>query len=147
MTKYYYIFAILFLTSCGNNHSYTLQSDDKKQNITIISQGDIRYIINGDHDKIPDTNYLKVDVSKTEMRGYDEMVGCWQSIDYEWFIINDEVIILENKLDTERFKFGTTFPEDEDGIPTIIDFNKPTCFDIGFAYNEILNIRGDITVK
>lgn len=147
MKKFYLISIFLFLASCGNNLSYTLHSLDRKQSITIISSGKTRYIIDGTHDRVPKNNYIKVDLSNTPMTGFDEIVGCWKTSKYEWEIIDEGVTILENKLDPKRFKFGTKFPEDKDGIPTIIDFSKPNCFDLGFEYNEILHKRGEIIVE
>ncbi|MDI9309502.1 MAG: hypothetical protein QM535_04750 [Limnohabitans sp.] len=142
MKKLYLIFFLLFLVSC-NKHCYTLYSNDKKQSITIISNGNIRYYINGKHNEVPEKNYVKVDLSTTAMMNNDELVGSWKTNKYEWKIINDGVTVLENKLDSTRFKCENKFPEDKNGIPTLIDFyNKPNCFDIGFEYNKILNIRG-----
>ncbi|RIW18693.1 hypothetical protein D0X99_03145 [Algoriphagus lacus] len=148
MKKHYLIFALLFLASCSNDHRYTLYSNDKKQSITIISDGNIRYIINGDCEEVPEKNYVKVDLSSTPMNNNDELVGRWKTNKYEWEIINDGVTVLENKLDSIRFKFGTKFPEDKNGIPTLIDFyNKPNCFDVGFEYNKILNMRGEVKIE
>lgn len=147
MIKCSSIFILLFLVSCSNNHKYTLYSKDKKQSITIISSGETRYIIDGDYDRVPEKNYVKIDLSTTPMKGFDEIVGCWKTDKYEWEIINDGVTILENNLNPKRFKFGTKFPKDKNGIPTIIDFCKSNCFDLGFEYNELLNTRGEIIVK
>ena len=148
MKKYFSIFALLFLVSCTNEHRYIFYSKDKKQSITIISYGNIRYIINGEYDEVPKQNYVKIDLSSSPMNNNDELVGCWKTDKYEWIILNEGVTILENKLDSKRFKFGTEFPVDEKGIPTLIDFyNKPNCFDVGFEYNKILYMRGEVKIE
>lgn len=147
MKKIYLLFTLAFLCSCGNNYTYVLHSPDRKQAVTIICKGKIRYIIDGNHDEIPEENYVKIDLSSTPIRNNDEIVGCWKTDELDWHIINDGAIVLENKLDPERFKFGTAFPEDKQGIPTILDFSKPGCFDLGFEYNQILGKRGELIVE
>ena len=52
--------------------------------------------------------------------------------------------ILENKLDSKRFKFNTNFPTDDNGMPTIIDFTDKNSFDIGFDNGKIINFKGVI---
>lgn len=145
MKKSLALLIILFLTSCKNNYSYTFFSLDRKQCFTVISRGNIRYIIAGKRSSVPDTNYVKVSLKNIDSIG-DEIVGCWKNDKYEWQIVNDKAVILNNKLDSTRFKFTTRFPE-KDEIPTLKDFVKDGCFDLGFDYNELGHVRRGVIVN
>ena len=100
--------------------------------------------MDGEHLTVPNNNYLKLSTDNIDTVG-DEIVGCWRTNDYEWYIINNDVIILENKLDKTKFKFETQFPE-VNGISTLKDFKKNGCFDLGFYYNELNIVRGEVNV-
>ena len=147
MKKYRFFFGSIILVtflSCTKHHDY-IYSPDKKQCITIISDKRVRYIINGKHSSIPDSNYVKLDINNGQVG--DDVVGCWNNGQYDWKLINDGAKIIENKLDTLRFKFGIKFPTNNKGIPTIIDFTGENCFEFGFEYNIINKHKRGIIVE
>ncbi|TGD59893.1 hypothetical protein [Flavobacterium humi] len=136
---------LTIFTSCSKKQNY-IYSLDRKQCITIITEGKVRYIIDGKHSKVPHNNYLKLDLNKIDSFG-DEIVGCWKEGKYEWFVINDGARIIEFKLDSTKFKFKTDFPLDERGISSLKNFKKEKCFDLGIENGEINLIRGDVIVE
>lgn len=145
--KTYKIFFILTVSiifqSCTKHHDYIF-SPDKKQCITIISDKNIRYIIDGKHSSVPDTNYVKLDISK-RISFADNIVGCWKNKKYHWQIINDESTIIENKLDTFKYKFIEKLPKDRAGIPSKTVFrDEKGFFYLGFDYGKIYDTYGVI---
>lgn len=134
---------LITLTSC-NKHQNFIYSPNKKQCITIITDVDTRYIINGKHTSIPTTDYIKYSLDSIDVEVGDEIVGHWKNNNYEWEIATDRAIILENKLDPKKFKFNKNFPTDNRGIPTIIEYTDKNSFDIGFDHGKIINYKGAI---
>lgn len=137
------IILFILFTSC-NKHTNYIYSPDKKQCLTIITNVDTRYIINGKHSSIPTKDYIKYSLDSIDTEVGDEIVGHWKNDKYEWEIATDRAIILENKLDTLKFKFVKNFPVDERGIPTIIQYTDNNSFDIGFEHGKIINYKGAI---
>ena len=90
------IIIYLTLLNCSSKNCIYISSPNKKQYITVISENNCRYIINGKHRNVPKTNYVKVDLSQVDKIG-DGLAGCWENSSYKWLIINDQAIILENK--------------------------------------------------
>ena len=134
---------LALFTSCTKHHDY-IYSPDKKQCITIISDNNIRYIINGKHSSVPDTNYVKFDISK-RLSFADNIVGCWKNKKYYWQIINDESTIIENRLDTVKYKFIEKLPKDSEGIPSSTVFrDEKGFFYLGFDYGKIYDVYGAI---
>ncbi|MBC8757242.1 hypothetical protein H2O64_21410 [Kordia sp. YSTF-M3] len=123
------IFITLFLVAFGdytNRTHFKIYSSDKSQCVTIITKGYFRYIIDGKHSIVPTSNYIKLDVRNIDSLG-DEIGVCWHNGNYEWEIVNDRAIIIENKLDTTRFKFNTSWEKDERGIPNPKKYLAPNC--------------------
>lgn len=129
-------FAIFIFVSCNKNRNY-VYSMDKKQCITVITENNIRYIIEGKHTTIPKNNYVKYSLESIDLECGDQLVGCWKNKDYDWNIINDNAVILENKLDTLRFKFSSKHSKDRKSE----DIN---CFGIDFINKEIKHHKGII---
>ena len=130
------IIIFMTFTSC-NYHKNYVYSPDKNQCITIISNKNIRYIIVGNHSSVPDTNYIKLDISKRYSFA-DNIIGTWKNKKYQWQIINDESIIIENKLDTLKYKFIEVLPKDSLGIPSTTIFRREKgFFYLGFDYGKI----------
>jgi hypothetical protein len=134
---------LITLTSC-NEHQNFIYSPNKKQCITIITNVDTRYIINGKHTSIPTKNYIKYSLDSIDIEVGDEIIGHWKNNNYEWEIVTDKAIILENKLDPKKFKFSKNFPKDNRGITTIIEYSNKNSFDIGFDHGKIINYKGVI---
>ena len=123
---------MFLLNSCNikNRINFRLYSADKKQCVTVITKGEIRYIINGNHNSIPESNYVKIDKSGIDPIG-DEIGICWKNENYEWEIVNHQSIILQNKLDTLKFKFNTSWEKDDRGIPNAKKYTGINCGRIG----------------
>ncbi|GAB5475722.1 MAG: hypothetical protein Mars2KO_38210 [Maribacter sp.] len=103
---------------------------DKSQCISVITIDDSRFFINGEFEKVPDSNYIEVDIKNITRLG-DEIGVCWKTGDYEWEIVNHRSKIVENKLDTTKYKFNTSWETDERGIPNSKKYHKPNCGTIG----------------
>jgi hypothetical protein len=56
---------------------------------------------------------------------------CWKNENYDWEIVNDESKVLENKLDTLKYKFNTSWEKDNFGIPNTKKYVKSNCGTIG----------------
>lgn len=115
-------FIALALVSCTDNRD-VFYSKDKKTSFTIITKGDIRYIINGYHNKIPKDNYVKISLKKLDRYVQDEIIGCWKKNGLDWIILMKGVTVLEDKLDKDKFLFRSNFSMDSTGTPTSLDHN------------------------
>lgn len=126
---------LFLINSCNipNRTDFRIYSADKKQCVTIITKGEIRYIINGKHSLIPKTNFVKIDISQIDPMG-DEIGVCWKNKNYEWEIVNHSSKVIENKLDTLKFKFNTSWENDDGGIPNSNKYHKANCGAIGLMY-------------
>lgn len=138
------VFILIFLFSCSSKKRIYVYSPNKKQCITIITHYNYRYIIEGKHYNVPDTNYIKYSLDSIDVEVADEIVGHWKNSKYEWEIATDNAIILENKLDPKKFKFNNKFPTDHRGIPTIMEYTDKNSFDIGFERGKIIHYKGAI---
>ena len=136
-----YCIISVILVSC-NSATYHFDSPDKKQSITIITRGDVRYIINGHSYFVPDSNFVKVDLSGIDRETGDETVGCWDQGKFRWVIAMNGVRVLENKTDTSLYRFESNFPLDKLGIPTVGDFRKKNCFSIAMEYRNLSAVQG-----
>ena len=132
-----FIFSIIgiitfLIYSCNvqNRINFRIYSADKKQCVTIITKGNTRYIINGEHITIPKSDYVKIDKSQIDPIG-DEIGICWKNENYDWQIVNHQSTVLENKLDTLKFKFYETWEKDDSGIPNSKKYHKQNCGTLG----------------
>lgn len=132
-----------FLTGCGRKEKIYLYAPDKKQCITVFNRGNIRYIVDGEHKKIPNTNYIKLDISKVPSLG-DGIWICWEHSEYKWDVVVDKSIILELKIDTSKYRFNTKLPVDERGIPTEIIFRADNCAIFDFYSMSLSPDKGAI---
>ena len=131
---------------CSNDRSFTFCSSDGTECFTVKNNGNIRVIRNG-NTKVKDSGYIKLDLSKVDRTVGDQVVGCWNKNNKKWEIRMDNVAILKNKLDTTQYVFVHHFPYDHSAsvkIPNTKEFNGANCFSIGFEYNEIIHIWGDV---
>ena len=117
--------SMFLLNSCTKKSVIKFYTPDKENCVTVITKNDIRFVIAGDTEDIPDTNFVKLDISKIpELED-----GVWISwLDNNgWDIVVDKSIIIENKLDTNQYIFNSKLPTDNRGIPTEIKFRKDNC--------------------
>ena len=138
---------VLFLTFSGCTHERIhICSKDKNQCITVITHKDTktRYIIEGKHYTIPnDGKYIKLDISNIDQTG-DEILGYWSSHPEGWVLYNPRSLILENNLDTVKYKIRNTLPLKEYDVPTIKPILKNDYFRVGLNYNKIIFTSGNI---
>lgn len=134
---------ISFLAGCERKENIYIFTPDKKQCITIFNRDEIRYIVDGKHEKIPDTNYIKLDVTKVPTMG-DGLWICWENSKYKWDIVVDKSIILESKIDTSKYRFNTRLPVDERGIPTPKKYRGDGCATFDFYSMRLIPDKGAI---
>jgi hypothetical protein len=123
----------IFLIAFGdhtNRNNFRIYSADKKQCVTIITNGNTRYFINGEYNSIPKTEYIKIDKSGIPLIG-DEIGICWKNEKYDWEIVNHQAKIIENKLDTLKYKFNISWEKDKFGIPRTTKYIQPNCGTVG----------------
>lgn|SRR5690554_2179175 len=144
--KRYKIF-ILFITLSGcNQERFFICSKDKSQCITVITYKDIkiRYIISGKHYTIPDDkNYIKLDIKNIDKIG-DEILGYWNSHPKGWVLYNHQSIILENNLDTVRYKFRNSLPLKAYDVPTVKPILEEDYFRVGLNYYKVVFSSGNM---
>ncbi len=128
---------------CKNKSVIYFYSLDKSQCITVISEYDQRYIIDGKHDILPDTNYVKLHV-KDRNSATDDFHICWNNEIFEWDAVVRNTEILKSKLDTTKFNFNNKLPKDERGTPTEIKFREGKCAVYSFYSGELSPERGAI---
>jgi hypothetical protein len=132
MKKYKYcLLLLLLITGCNRQHIY-ICSPDESQCITIIDRAfsDVRYVIDGRHTSIPDSNYVKTKISK-HYPPSDGIYICWKNDAYEWEAIIERATVIENRLDQSRFIFRDNLDTDEYGIPTDKRFKQEGCVNVG----------------
>ena len=137
------LFFSTLILGCKNKSVMYVYSLNKSQCITIISENNERYIINGRYDKVPDTNYVKLSI-KDRNSIWDVFYVLWQNKKYEWDIVVENSIILESRLDTSRFNFNTQLPNDKRGIPTEIKFRNEGGAIYSFYLKKLTPDRGAI---
>jgi hypothetical protein len=140
------VLALLFTSlviGCNNKNTIYFFSVDKTKCITVISEDDKRYIINGKHGEIPDSNYVKLHI-KDRNSISDNFYVCWGENQFEWEVVVENSVILESKLDSNRFIFNTELPTDDRGIPTQIKFSKENCATYLFYLERLSPNKGAI---
>ncbi len=136
MKSFFLLFSIFVFTACGK-YTYHVYSPDKNECITFIEEGNFQYIFDGYATSIPEANYVKLDVREVPELG-KEIACCWKNDLYEWSIIIDDAIIIENKLDSTRFKFGNRMPINKNSNPTYEGFAGNGCFHFDTYYFSII---------
>ena len=142
------IMLAIFLTtiSCTNRTNFQIYSTNQEQCVTVITREEIRYIINGKYNLIPKTNFVKIDISGIDPIG-DEIGVCWKTNNLEWEIVNHGSRVIENKLDTTKYKFNTSWEKDDDGIPNVKKYIQPNCGTLGFELMMTFPKNGNIILK
>jgi len=125
----------MFIVGCKRHyiHNIHICDPEEAQCITVIDPAytDIRYVIDGKHSSVPDSNYIKVKIYTGEYP-LDGIYICWKNESYEWEVIVVKTKdILENKLDQDRFLFRTELDRDE-RISMGERFLQVGCVDVGF---------------
>lgn len=133
---------IVISFSCSKSSKIKFFSLDKDNCVTVLTKDTIRYVIAGDYDKVPDTNFVKLDISKIPELG-DGVWICWLE-NQGWDIVVDKSIILENKLDSTKHLFDNKLPVDERGIKTEIKFRQENCAIFGYYLMRLSPDKGAI---
>lgn len=76
-TLFVFLVGLTLLMGCNTAKTLHFYSPSKDQCISIIIDENIRYIINGYHNSVPDNDFVKIDISKIDRDFGDEIVGCW----------------------------------------------------------------------
>ncbi len=142
------VFGIM-LNSCISTNKVLIYSIDKSQCISIITdkRNDLRFIINGNYTSVPKDNFIKLDISNIDPIR-DEIGVCWRNDKYEWEIVNHMALIIENKLDTIKFKFNSSWETDQDGIPNCLKYHSgDNCGTFDFLSMKIYKNKGIVIEK
>ena len=137
------VITTLFFFSCSDSTHY-FYSPDKSKCFTIKTNNNTRYIIDGYHRSVPESNYVKLDLSQVDRGAGDQIVGCWNRGRFNWIIVMDNVTILKNTLDSSKFRFIDHFPVDSSDIPTLKDYIGKDCFSISLEYSALNRVNGSI---
>ena len=137
--------ALFLLTSCDGRRFY-FYSPDGKQSFTVVKKGDYRYIYDGDSWIFPDTNYIKIDVSRVD-ETLDGLEVCWNPQESGWEIFQFDCQIVENKLDSTKFRFSCLPSKKIVGEYDFSKYRKPSCFSFDFYTEKLSHNSGRTIVK
>lgn len=126
LNRIYFCLVLLVTFSCGKNQTVKLWSMDKSQCITIIDQGDHRFLINGNYDYVPNSNFVELDMNNVGSLGNAVHV-CWGENVYEWSVVVNNSEVIQSTLDKSKFNFSASLPLDERGIATELKFRQDGC--------------------
>jgi hypothetical protein len=123
---------VMTLTGCARKSTIYFYSPDKSQCVTLIDEDNYRYVIDGKHNELPETGYVKLYSENTPVWA-DAFYICWKNSYHNWEVVIEKYKIVESKLDSSKYKFSVVLPKDKDGIPTQIKFCQNNCavYDIG----------------
>ena len=110
---------------CNRHEVVHIYSPDRSQCISVITQDTLRFIVNGEHETVPDSGYVKLEFKKVPFA--DCIYFCWRDADHEWAAMIDRSTVIESKLDASKHEFVTAAPLDSCGMPTIGRFRRPLC--------------------
>lgn len=139
-----WILLIIILASGFKRHHIYVCDPEESQCITVIDPAfqEIRYIIDGKHDSVPDSNYIKLKVFIGEIPS-DVVYICWKNDSYEWEVLVRGAKVIENRLDQDRYLFRNVLEKDERGVPTADpDAGRRAYFD--YLQGELLHNDGQI---
>lgn len=145
--------AMLLLFGC--TETIYFYPPDKSQCITVITENwtrlrgkpdRFRYIIAGKHDKVPEKNFVKLDIDSGD-RYRAGFYVCWKTEQYEWEVVVEPGKVIESTLDKTRFNFSTELPTDDRGFPTALKFTKEWCEVFDFELKRFSPDRGGAIVE
>lgn len=137
------LFFTLITFGCNNKNIIHIYSLDKEKVISVIDVDNYRFIINGKYNRIPNKNFVKLSMENVDPLG-DQIQICWKSDGCKWEAVVHNSIIIESKLDTSQFKFSTTLPKDNRGIPNQKKFTNDGCAIFDFYRLKLIPNRGAI---
>ena len=143
MLKFLAVLIVIFVTSCGKPQTLHIYSLDKSQIITVINEGDFRYIIDGKHNTLPNSNFIKLDIQDIDPLG-DGLHVCWKDENYDWQLVVHGSKVLNSTIDTIRFNFKTSLPLKDGKIPTELKFRQDNCAIFDFHRMRLSPDKGAI---
>lgn len=126
--------ATILFTSCSKDVLY-ISSPDKREYITVITEKDVRYIIEGRHESVPEEGYIKLDISTTTELS-DAIYICWRRHNEGGEIVVPKTTVIENRMEPSLYTFDNKLPEDKMGVPRPTKFAHDGCTSVGFSYKE-----------
>ncbi|MCX6280858.1 MAG: lipoprotein [Bacteroidetes bacterium] len=143
MKKYLLIlFALIFLSGCGKTKVLHFFSPDRTQCITIFNVDQYRYLVNGMHKKLPNSEFIKLNMQNIDPLR-DQLYICWKE-KYLWDVTINNSEIIEITIDTSKFHFNRKLPLDERGIPTEKKFKSKNCAIFDFYSMKLSPNKGAI---
>ncbi|MBO6524835.1 MAG: hypothetical protein JJ971_13470 [Balneolaceae bacterium] len=110
----------------NRNNKVIIESPLGSGLITIITYNNLRYIIEGDKETIPDSNYVLLDISEIPELG-DEIGICWEVENLKWRVVNYNAKVIENKLSVIDFEYQEDTDRTKIGVPTMINYMNDNC--------------------
>ncbi len=98
-----------------------IYTPNKNQCITVFNLEDYRYLCVGEVKRIPESNYIKLDVSRIDEIG-DGIHILWKK--NGWDVVVRYSILIESTLDTTCYKFSNKLPIDDKGFSTEEKFRQ-----------------------
>ncbi|RRJ93300.1 hypothetical protein EG240_00605 [Paenimyroides tangerinum] len=144
MKIFFLVLFSVFFVSCSQE-KFQIYSKNKECCISIITDkpNKIRYIISGDNFDLSKGNYVKISIDNFDPIA-EEIIGYWSDNNCGWVLYNHNSIILENKLDTMKFKVKTHLPTDSYGITRLEPILKNNYFRVDLSYFDIVSVDGNI---
>lgn len=131
-----FIISLLLFGGCNLRLDWTsviVRSTSSDDEISIVTKGDIRYIYDGSSPKLPETNYIKLDISEIDKLG-DAILICWKNKGDYWKVYNTYAKVIDNTL------IGNKYIEvlDEYGGPTSEGYEGPNCGSFLIRENKVI---------
>lgn len=117
-------------------------SIDRSNSLTVITQDSIRYVIPGDVNELPKSNYATFDVSNITSLG-DGIWICWQE-NGTWDLTIHDGILVQSDLDTSKYSLHTSLPRDERGVPTELKYRQNNCSVFDYYSMQLSPNQGSI---
>lgn len=135
MRRILILFSVTLLTiSCKEKVLY-VSSSDNQERLTIMTNGEESFVIEGWVKKIPKEGFVKVDIRKvTEMS--DAIYICWPTKNKVGEIVIPNAVVVDDNMDQTRYEFANELPKDEHGIPRPTKFSDRNCTSIDFLLKK-----------
>lgn len=130
------IAAVLLVSSCSRYY-YVFENIETKEVITIFETGYYRYIVSGKYDYIPDKDFVKLD-TRNVSRLQDYINICWNKEHHGWKILSPNAEVIENKLDTTKYKIELKLPVDSRGVPISESLGSSNCSSFNFTESTLM---------
>lgn len=138
----FFLLLIFTLLACSNDKTIHMYSEDRQNSLTVIDEGEFRYVTPGTVSKIPESNYAKFDISSVSKLG-DGLWICWLE-NGGWDFTIDKAKLISNDLDTGKYLIQTSLPNDIRGIPTESKYRQENCAVFSFHLMKLSPDRGAI---